>query len=210
MTQGTRPPREIKIAPITRLEGHGKVHIFLDDMGNVADCYLQVLEFRGFEKFCEGRHLEDLPRILPKICGVCPGAHHMAAAKALDEAYGVAIPPTARKLRELFYNAHIAHSHILHFYALAAPDFIVGSQAPAARRNLLGLIDVLGVETGRLVMRNRGYAQKIQGIIAGHPIHPVAAIAGGMAKGLNTTERDEIQRMAQSLVDFRSLYPHLL
>ena len=192
----------ITISPITRLEGHGKIDIFLDDDGNVADAYLQVVELRGFEKFCEGRPVEELCRITPKICGVCPGAHHMASAKACDALYNVTIPPAARKLRELYLNAHIAHSHLLHFFALGAPDFIPGAAAPKAERNVLGLIDRVGIDIGREVLKNRGYAQKIQGIIAGHPIHPVAALPGGMAKPLDEAERAEIEAMARSLVDF--------
>jgi F420-non-reducing hydrogenase large subunit len=187
---------------MTRLEGHGKIDILLDDKGNVADAYLQVVELRGFEKFCEGRPVEEMPRITPKICGVCPGAHHMAAAKACDAVYGVAIPPAAKKLRELFLNAHIVHSHLLHFFALAAPDLIVGADAPPAQRNLLGLMDKVGMDFGQKVLRNRGFAQKIQGIIAGHPIHPVAALPGGMAKPLGEDERAEIETMAESMVGF--------
>jgi F420-non-reducing hydrogenase large subunit len=194
--------KKITIAPITRLEGHGKIDILLDDEGNVADAYLQVVELRGFEKFCEGRPVEEMPRITPKICGVCPGAHHMASAKACDAVYGVTIPPAAKKLRELFYNAHIYHSHLLHFFALAAPDFIPGPDAPAAQRNILGLIEKVGEEFGRKVLANRGYAQKIQGMIAGHPIHPVAALPGGMAKPLGERERDEIKKMATSMASF--------
>jgi len=194
--------RRITIAPMTRLEGHGKIDILLDDEGNVADAYLQVVELRGFEKFCEGRPVEEMPRITPKICGVCPGAHHMAAAKACDAVYGVTIPPAAKKLRELYLNAHIAHSHLLHFFALAAPDFVVGADAPAAQRNLLGLVEKAGMDLGRKVLKNRGFAQKIQGMIAGHPIHPVAALPGGMAKPLSEAERDEIATMAGSLLGF--------
>jgi F420-non-reducing hydrogenase large subunit len=192
--------RQISISPITRLEGHGKIDIFLDDDGSVADAYLQVVELRGFEKFCEGRPVEEMPRITPKICGVCPGAHHMASAKACDAVFGVEIPPAARKLRELYLNAHIAHSHLLHFFALAGPDFIPGADAPVATRNILGLLDAAGKELGGAVLRNRGYAQRIQGIIAGHPIHPVAALPGGMAKPLTEEERAEIEGMAESLV----------
>ncbi|MBI4881176.1 MAG: Ni/Fe hydrogenase subunit alpha [Planctomycetes bacterium] len=194
--------KKITIDPITRLEGHGRIDILLDDAGNVADAYLQVVELRGFEKFCQGRPVEELPRITPKICGVCPGAHHIASAKACDAVYGVEPPPAGRKLRELFLNAHIAHSHLLHFFALAAPDFLLGAEAPAARRNLLGLIDALGEETGRAVLRARGFAQKIQAIIAGHAIHPVAALPGGMAKALLAEERAAIEVMAVELAAF--------
>jgi len=191
---------QIRISPITRLEGHGAIDIFLDDDGEVADAYLQVVELRGFEKFCEGRPVEELIRIMPKICGVCPGAHHMAAAKAADAVYGVEIPPAARKLRELFLNAHIAHSHLLHFFALAAPDFIPGADAAPSQRNILGLIEKVGRDFGVAVLRHRGMAQRIQGIIAGHPIHPVVALPGGMAKSLAEEDRADIETMAESLV----------
>ena len=194
--------RRITISPITRLEGHGKIDIFLDDEGNVKDSYFQVVELRGFEKFCEGRPVEELPRIMPKVCGVCPGAHHMASAKAADAVYGVEIPPTARKLRELYYNAHIAHSHMLHFFALGAPDFVPGAEADPAKRNILGLIEVVGVDVGRAVLEHRGFAQKIQGMIAGHPIHPVAALPGGMSKPLTEAEREEIERMGVAMTAF--------
>ena len=194
--------RKITISPMTRLEGHGKIDILLDDEGNVADAYLQVVELRGFEKFCQGRPVEELPRITPKICGVCPGAHHMASAKACDAVYGVTIPPAARKLRQLYLDAHIVHSHLLHFFALAAPDFIPGAAAPAAQRNLLGLVGEVGRELGGEVIANRGFAQKIQGLIAGHPIHPVAALPGGMARPIVEEERAEIETMAQSMTAF--------
>ncbi len=181
--------RTISISPITRLEGHGKIDIILDDDGNVADCFFQVVELRGFERFLQGRPAEELPRITPKICGVCPGAHHMASAKALDALYHVEPTPAARKLRELYLNAHIAHSHILHFFALGAPDFVPGPGAPAAERNVLGLISAVGEQTGLRVLEARGNCQRIQGVIGGHPIHPVAALPGGMSKALTEEER---------------------
>jgi len=194
--------RHVQISPITRLEGHGTIDIVLDDDGDVTDAYLQVVELRGFEKFCEGRPVEELIRIMPKICGVCPGAHHMAAAKAADAVYGLEIPPTARKLRELFYNTHIAHSHMLHFFALAAPDFIPGADADPSRRNLLGLIEEVGRDFGLDVLKHRGFAQKIQGMIAGHPIHPVAAVPGGMAHPLSDDDRVNAANMGESMVGF--------
>jgi F420-non-reducing hydrogenase large subunit len=195
---------KITISPITRLEGHGQIDIILDESGNVADAYLQVVELRGFEKFCEGRPVEELPRITPKICGVCPGAHHIASAKACDAVYGITIPSAARKLRQLYLNAHIVHSHLLHFFALAAPDFIPGAGADKAARNLLGLVGEVGLELGRKVLQSRGCAQKIQGIIAGHPIHPVAALPGGMARAVSAEEQTEIVGMARRLVEFAS------
>jgi F420-non-reducing hydrogenase large subunit len=193
--------KKISILPNTRLEGHGKIEIFLDDKGKVQDGYFQVIEFRGFEKFCEGRHVEELPRITPKICGVCPGAHHMASSKACDAVYNVEIPETARKLRELFYNAHIAHSHILHFFALGAPDLILMNEDPA-KRNIFGLVAAVGRDIGIAVVDNRGYAQRIQEIIGGHPTYPVSSLPGGLSKSLDEKDRIEIQKMSKSLVEF--------
>ncbi|ACV69542.1 Ni/Fe hydrogenase subunit alpha [Desulfohalobium retbaense] len=194
--------KKISIDPLTRLEGHGKIDIFLNDDGTVQDSYFQVVELRGFEQFCQGRPVEELPRITPKICGVCPGAHHMASSKAADAVYGLTPPPAARKIRELFYNAHIAHSHILHFFALAAPDFMPGPEAGPGKRNILGLVDELGKGAVRRVLQNRGYAQKIQGLIAGHPIHPVASLPGGMAGPVSEKTRQEIAGMASEIREF--------
>ena len=118
--------RRITIDPITRLEGHGKIEIFLDDKGDVERAFFQATEFRGFEKFCEGRAAEEMPAITQKICGVCPMAHHTASSKALDNLFDVSPPPAAKKIRELMYNAFIFEDHILHFYILGGPDFIVG------------------------------------------------------------------------------------
>ena len=117
---------KITIDPVTRLEGHGKIEIILDDQGNVSQTYWQVAELRGFERFCVGRPAEEMTRIMPNICGVCPSAHHLAAMKALDRVFGVEPPPAAKLIRELEYNAFIVEDHYLHFFFLAAPDFIVG------------------------------------------------------------------------------------
>ena len=130
--------KRISIDPITRLEGHGKIDIFLDDQGDVANCYLQIPELRGFEKFCVGRPVEEMPNLTERICGVCPEAHHMAATKALDAVFHVDPPPAAKKLRELFYSIFYATDHTTHFYALGGPDFVVGPTAPPAERNLIG------------------------------------------------------------------------
>ena len=194
--------KKITISPITRLEGHGKIDIILDDDGNVSDSYFQVVELRGFEKFCQGRPVEELPRIMPKICGVCPGAHHIASSKACDAVYNITIPEPAKRLRRLFYNAHMSHSHLLHFFALAAPDFVPGFDAIPAKRNILGLIEVLGLDTGKQVMKIRGYAQKIQSMIAGHAIHPVSSIPGGLSKSITQEQIDEIKKMSIEMRDF--------
>ncbi|HXZ24447.1 MAG TPA: nickel-dependent hydrogenase large subunit, partial [Methanomassiliicoccales archaeon] len=118
--------KEIKVDPITRLEGHGNISIFLNEQGEVENAYLKIPEFRGFEAFCVGRRAELMPILTTRICGVCPVAHHAASVKALDVAFHVDPPPTAKKLRELQYMGYILYDHTLHFYYLGGPDFIVG------------------------------------------------------------------------------------
>lgn len=194
--------KRVSIDPITRLEGHGKIEIFLNEEGNVANAYFQVPELRGFEKFCEDRPVEELPRITPRICGVCPGAHHMASAKAVDGVFGVSPTPAAKKLRELYYVNHMIHSHIAHFYALAAPDFVIGPDAPKAERNILGVVAKVGVEAGTEVIKHRAYAQKVQEIIGGKATHSVAALPGGMSKALSETDREVIEEMMLSQIEF--------
>ncbi len=192
----------ITIDPITRLEGHGKIEIFLNTDGTVKNVYFQVPELRGFEKFCEGRPVEELSQIVTKICGVCPGCHHMAAGKATDRVFGVEPTPTARKLRELFYMAHFVHSHIAHFYALAAPDFVLGPDADPAERNILGVIGKVGLEIGTEVIKQRKYAQQIQALLGGHQTHVVMNIPGGVRKGITETERKDIEEKAKGFVEF--------
>ena len=195
--------KEVIINPITRLEGHGKISLFLNDEGNVENAYFQVPELRGFEKFCEGRRAEDLPIITTRICGVCPVAHHMAGAKALDAAFNVEPTETAKKLRELEYCGYYVYDHILHFYFLGGPDFVVGPEAPAAKRNILGVIEKAGLEVAGEVIKHRAYGQKITGIIGGRPTHPVsAAMPGGIAKSINEEERQEIEDMFKSCHEF--------
>jgi coenzyme F420-reducing hydrogenase alpha subunit len=144
--------REIVIDPITRLEGHGKIDIFLDATGNVERAFFQVPELRGFEKFAVGRPAEDMPQITSRICGVCPTAHHMAATKALDDLYKVEPPSAAKKIREMVYSAFFVEDHALHFFFLGGPNFVVGPTAPKAQRNILGVFGKVGLEIGREVI----------------------------------------------------------
>lgn len=194
--------KRITIDPITRLEGHGKIEIFLTDEGAVDNVFFQVPELRGFEKFCEGRPVEELSQIVTKICGVCPGCHHMASGKAADAVFGIEPPPTAKKLRELFYMAHFVHSHIAHFYALAAPDFVVGPTANPAERNVLGVIGKVGKEIGTEVLKQRRIAQEIQALLGGHQTHVVMNIPGGVRRGLNEEERATIEQQAKGFIEF--------
>lgn len=194
--------RQIKIDPITRLEGHGKIDIFLNDDGEVANCYLQIPELRGFEKFAEGRPVEELPRITTRICGVCPEAHHMASAKACDAVYKVKIPSAGKKLRELLYNTFFTADHTVHFYALGGPDFVVGPDAPPAERNILGVIKKVGLEIGGKVIELRAKCQEIIQILGGKKIHQVTSIPGGVSRGINEEERKKIEEYSKFMVDF--------
>jgi len=152
--------KEILIDPITRLEGHGNVSIFLNDKGDVENAYLKIPELRGFEKFCIGRRAELMPILTTRICGVCPVAHHYAAVKALDQAFNVEPPSAAKKLRELQYVGYYIYDHTLHFYYLGGPDFIVGPDAPAEKRNILGVIEKAGMDVAKEVIKHRAYGQK--------------------------------------------------
>jgi F420-non-reducing hydrogenase large subunit len=194
--------KTITINPITRLEGHGKIEIFLNEEGNVENAYFQVPELRGFEKFCEGRRAEDLPIITSRICGVCPVAHHFASTKALDAAFNVDPPTAAKKLRELMYCGYMVYDHTLHFYFLGAPDFVVGPDAPPAERNILGVIKKVGLDIAKEVIKHRAYGQKITAILGGKATHPVCGLPGGISKPLNEEERQEIEKMAESSVEF--------
>lgn len=194
--------KQIKIDPITRLEGHGKIDIFLDDDGEVANAYLQIPELRGFEKFAQGRPVEEMPRITTRICGVCPEAHHMASAKACDAVYRVQIPPTGKMLRELLYNTFYTTDHTVHFYALGGPDFVVGPDAPPGERNILGVIKKVGLEIGGKVIELRAKCQEVIQMLGGKKIHQVTSIPGGVTRGINEEERKKIEEYAKFFVEF--------
>jgi len=197
--------REIIIDPITRLEGHGKIVIFLNEAGEAENAYLQVPELRGFERFCIGRKAEDMPLLTSRICGVCPVAHHMAGTKALDAAFNVEPPEPAKKLRELMYCGYIIYDHILHFYYLGGPDFIVGPDAPPEKRNILGVIEKAGLDIGKEVIKHRAYGQRITELIGGKATHPVCGLPGGVSKPLSEEKRQEIEKMVTSSVEFAKL-----
>ncbi len=194
--------QKISIDPITRLEGHARVDLFLDDNGALANAYLIIPELRGFEKFCEGRPVEEMPRITQRICGVCPIAHHMAAAKAGDAVYHVDPPVTAKKLRELMYSAFFVADHATHFYILGGPDFVVGPDAPKSERNILGVVRKVGKEIGAKVMRLLKDNHDIAAIIGGRYIHSVSAIVGGVSKPISESDRLTILEKAKRSVEF--------
>jgi len=196
------PTNRITIDPITRLEGHGKIEIFLNEKGDVEQTYLQVPELRGFEKFCEGRKAEDMPQLTSRICGVCPVAHHFASTKALDVVFGVEPTGLAKKLRELTNSGYYIYDHILHFFFLGGPDFVVGPDAPKEKRNILGVIEKVGLDLAKEVIKHRAFGQKITEILGGKPTHPVCGMPGGVSKGITEDERKEIEMMARSSEKF--------
>jgi len=188
------------IQPVTRIEGHAKVTIQLDDAGNVDTARVNVIELRGFERFCIGRPVEDLPRITPRICGVCPWSHHLAAAKACDAVFGVKPPPAGAKLRELCNSIAYMEEHILHFYFLAGADFLLGPDADYSVRNVIGILQA-APEVARRVVRVRHMCAHMLEILAGKAIHPQAAVPGGFSKPLAASERDELAKMAEDALE---------
>ena len=193
---------KVTIDPVTRVEGHGKIEIFLDDEGNVANTYLQTPELRGFEKFCEGRRVEEMPNITSRICGVCPEAHSMASLKALDSVFQVEPSNSVKKVRELLYSAFQFADKMTNFYILSGPDFIVGPESNPEERNILGVIKKLGKEIGISVIKHRLMGYKIIQLIGGRQVHSNYAVPGGISKPISTEECNEIRKMAENMVNF--------
>ncbi len=194
----------VTIDPLTRLEGLAKISIVLNDEGNVKDAYYQVVELRGFERFVLGRPIEEVLRITPRICGVCPVPHHLAPAKAADQIYGVDPPRTAKLLREMLALGHNVHSHILHFYAFALPDFVLGEKTKPGTHNILGIYQAFP-DVAKEAIKVRGYAQKIQAMIGGKATHPVTVIPGGVSKSLTKEQAEQILQMSKEIVEFGKL-----
>ncbi len=187
--------KTLQIQPVTRIEGHAKITIKLDDAGNVEDTQFNVLELRGFEKFCIGKPVEEMPRITTRICGVCPWSHHNASAKATDAVFGVDPPPAGKKLRELCNSIAYMEEHILHFYFLAGADFVLGPDADYSVRNVIGIL-AEAPDLARRVVRVRHLAAHMLEMIAGKAIHPAAAVPGGFSRPLLENERQELRKMA--------------
>ncbi|MGD0226550.1 MAG: Ni/Fe hydrogenase subunit alpha [Terriglobia bacterium] len=192
--------KTLVIQPVTRIEGHAKVTIQLDDAGNVDTARVNVIELRGFERFCLGRAVEDMPRITPRICGVCPWSHHLAAAKACDAVFGVVPPPAGAKLRELCNSIAYMEEHILHFYFLAGADFLLGPNADYSVRNVIGILQA-APDVARRVVRVRHMCAHMLEVIAGKAIHPQAAVPGGFSKPLASSDRDDLQKMAEEALE---------
>ena len=193
--------KTLTIQPVTRIEGHARITIQLDDAGNVSDTQVNVLELRGFEKFCIGKPVEEMPRITTRICGVCPWSHHNASAKTTDAVFGVDPPPAGKKLRELCNSIAFMEEHILHFFFLAGADFVLGPGADYGVRNVIGIIDA-APDLARNVVVSRHKAAHMLEIIAGKAIHPAASVPGGFSKPLLENERQELKKMADELLEF--------
>ncbi len=183
--------QKITIEPVTRIEGHAKVTIRLNEAGKVDHAYFHVNEFRGFEKFCEGRMVFEMPLITPRICGICPVSHHLASAKAGDDALGAPPPRPAALLRELMHMGQIVQSHGMHFFELAGPDLLLGFDADPAIRNAVGLLQANPELTVKAV-NLRKWGQEIIRILGGRRVHPSFAVPGGVNKALTKEERDLI------------------
>ena len=184
--------KRIIIDPVTRIEGHAKISIYMDDAGNVADAEFHVVEFRGFEKFCEGRPYTEMPAITQRICGICPVSHLLASAKAGDALMAVNIPPAADKLRRLMNLGQIIQSHALSFFHLSAPDFLLGWDTAPAQRNVFGLI-AANKELARAGIRLRQFGQEIIEILGDKKIHPAWAVPGGVRTALSDEGRARIR-----------------
>ncbi len=183
--------QKVTIEPVTRIEGHAKVTIHLNDAGKVEHAYMHVNEFRGFEKFCEGRMVFEMPYITPRICGICPVSHHLAAAKTADAVMGCPPPRPATLLRDLMHMGQIIQSHGMHFFELAGPDLLLGFDADPATRNVVGLIQA-NPELAVKAVQLRKFGQEIIHLLGGRRIHPVFAVPGGVNKSLKPAERDAI------------------
>lgn len=191
--------KNIEISPVSRIEGHAKITVQVDDSGNVADAHFHVMEMRGFEKFLEGAAVEEAPRITPRVCGICQTAHHLAAAKATDMVFGLEPPETAKKLRELMLLGQYIHSHSLHFYFLAAPDLVLGPESDPEMRNVIGILKN-NPDLAMMAIKTRKIGQMITAVVGGKPISPVTAIPGGQSKGITSEEQSDLLSQANEAI----------
>jgi len=192
--------KHIVVTPATRLEGEAKISIFLNDKGEVEDAFFQGEELKGFEQFCVGRKVEELPRIVTSICGVCPWPHHIASVKALDMLFGRTPPETAKRIRELGHYAHIIDSHTLHFYVMAAADFLLPN-ADQSERNVFGLLKK-NPQVVREYVKNRKYITQVEEIVGGRTIHPLFGLPGGVSKPISKEERSTIEKVASLWIEY--------
>ena len=194
--------KRVAIEPVTRVEGHGKVSILLDDENKVKQCRMHIVEFRGFERFIQGRPYWEAPVLVQRLCGICPVSHHLAAAKAMDLIVGVdKLPPTAEKMRRLMHYGQFFQSHALHFFHLVSPDLLFGFDADPAIRNVIGVAQKFPELAVQGVMM-RKYGQEIIKATAGKKIHGTGAIPGGINKNLSIEERDALLKDLDQMIEW--------
>jgi len=207
----TRPGlRRVAIDPLTRVEGHGKVTLLLDEDGRVQQARLHIVEFRGFEKFIQGRPYWEVPVMVQRLCGICPVSHHLAASKALDQVVGVdQLTPTAEKVRRLMHYGQILQSHALHFFYLASPDLLFGFDSDAARRNIVG-IAAAHPELARRGVLLRKFGQEVIRVTAGKRIHGTGSVPGGVNRSVSRAERDALLADAGRAIEWSREAIHLV
>jgi NAD-reducing hydrogenase large subunit len=193
--------QKIIIEPVTRIEGHAKVGVYLDDAGKVERAVFHVNEFRGFEKFCEGRMFFEMPQITERICGICPVSHHLASAKACDEIVGGNIPRPAKLLRELMHMGQFIQSHSMHVFELAGPDLLLGFDADPAIRNVVGVF-MANPDLTVKAIKLRKFGQEIIATLGGRRVHPNFAVPGGVNKALEIAERDAILTQIDEMIGY--------
>lgn len=199
-------PRKITIDPVTRIEGHARVDLEVDDSGQISAACFNVIDFRGFETFLQGMQVEMMPTITARICGTCPHTHHLAAAKAIDKVFGVTIPQTAVNLRNLLNLGSIVHSHAIHLFVLAGPDLLLGLNSDPVKRNVVGLIEKYP-DIAKKALRLRTIGQKICEYVGGRGTHPVSMVAGGVAAPLTKEKLSFLQQIiAEGLHLGKELY----
>jgi NAD-reducing hydrogenase large subunit len=186
--------QRITIDPVTRIEGHAKITLQLDDAGQVEDARFHVTQVRGFEKFCEGRPFAEMPSLMARICGICPVSHLIASSKACDALLAVRVPPTGVNLRRIMNLAQIVQSHALSFFYLSAPDLLLGMDADPAKRNIVGVL-AQNPEMARGGIRLRSIGQQIIELLGGKRIHPAWVVPGGVSEPLSVEKRDQMLAM---------------
>ncbi|MBI5545913.1 MAG: Ni/Fe hydrogenase subunit alpha [Deltaproteobacteria bacterium] len=193
-------PKTLKIDPVTRIEGHAQVELEIDDAKNVTGSIFKVMDFRGFETFLCGMQVEMMPTVSARICGTCPQAHHLAASKTVDKVFGLTPPPAAILLRQALTMGSMIHSHGVHFFALAGPDLLMGIGSPAAKRNIVGLVEQhKALATKALQLRSLG--QRATEIIGGRGTHPVTFVPGGVSTPLTVEKRDALVKIADEALE---------
>ena len=206
--------KKIVISPVTRVEGHGKVTIRMDEKGKVDYARFHIVEFRGFERFAQGRFYWEMPVLIQRLCGICPVSHHLCAAKATDVIVGAdKIPVTAEKMRRLMHFGQTFQSHVLHFFHLCSPDFLFGFDSDPATRNVIGVAQA-NPELAKMAILMRKYGQEVIKATSGKKIHGTGAIPGGINKNLTIEERDflkkDIDQMVQWSIDGLELFKKVL